>query len=369
MKITFVLPCVGISGGIRVLSIYAHELQRRGHEIFVISQPQRPLSLKTRLKSFFQGAGWGVIRQERSISLFSGANVPHRIIERQRPITDMDVPDADVVIATWWETAEWVAGLSPSKGAKAYFIQHHEVFDYVPKTRAAATYRLPLMKITISKWLVDIMRNRYGDSHVALVPNSVDMRQFNAPQRNKNRIPTIGFLYSTAYWKGGRTCLDAISILRRQIPDLRIVAFGQEKPCSELPLPDGTKYFRLPDQNELKNIYGNCDAWLCGSLEEGFGLPILEAMACRCPVISTAVGGAIDLIESGKNGYIVPVGDSMALADGAAKILTLSDIDWRVMSDAAYRTANAYTWDDAVTLFEEALQAAIDRNHKARAYA
>jgi glycosyltransferase involved in cell wall biosynthesis len=368
MKITFVLPCAGISGGIRVLSIYANELRRRGHEVFVISQPHRPASLRTRLKALFHGEGWSAIRQKKPVSLFDGANVPHRIVERQRPIIDADIPDADVVIATWWETAEWVAGLSPSKGTKVYFVQHHEVFDYLPKARAAATYRLPLMKITISKWLVDIMRNRYGDSHAALVPNSVDMEQFNAPPRNKGQVPTIGFFYSTISWKGARTCLDAISILKRQIPELSIIAFGQDKPSRDLPLPDGAKYFRLPDQNELKHIYGRCDAWLCGSLEEGFGLPVLEAMACRCPVVSTAVGGAIDLIDPGKNGYIVPVGNHVALADGAARILALPDEEWRAISDAAYRAASAYTWSDAATLFEEALQTAVDMNNKAGAY-
>ena len=43
-----------------------------------------------------------------------------------------------VVIATWWETAEWVAGLSPRKGAKAYFLQHHEVHPGQPVDRVRA---------------------------------------------------------------------------------------------------------------------------------------------------------------------------------------------------------------------------------------
>jgi hypothetical protein len=47
------------------------------------------------------------------------------------------------VIATWWETAEWVDRLSVSKGKKVYFIQHYEAFDYLPKERVEATWRLP----------------------------------------------------------------------------------------------------------------------------------------------------------------------------------------------------------------------------------
>ena len=55
-------------------------------------------------------------------------------------MTDVDVPDGDLIIATWWETAEWVNALSPNKGAKVYFIQHHEIF---PTFRLSAV-RLPI---------------------------------------------------------------------------------------------------------------------------------------------------------------------------------------------------------------------------------
>ena len=97
-------------------------------------------------------------RTKTSISHFDYVDVPLHVIDRFRPVTDRDVPDGDVVIATWWETAEWVAKLSPRKGAKAYFIQHYEVFDYTPHRRVKATWRMPLYKITISKWLEPISK-------------------------------------------------------------------------------------------------------------------------------------------------------------------------------------------------------------------
>ena len=108
----------------------------------------------------------------------------HHVIESMRTIVESDVPDSDVVVATWWETANWVNALSPRKGAKAYFIQHHEVFPYLPIDQVEATYRLPsLHRFTISRWLHDIMRDKYGDAETALVPNSVDTDLFFAPPR------------------------------------------------------------------------------------------------------------------------------------------------------------------------------------------
>ncbi|WP_250122769.1 glycosyltransferase family 4 protein [Chroococcidiopsis sp. CCMEE 29] len=361
MKITFVMGSgFSLAGGDRVIAIYAERLKKRGHEVFVVSRPKQKPSLRQQVQSLLKGRGW-IFAAKKERSHFDGVDVQHQVIDRYRPVTDADVPDADVVVATWWETAEWVANLSEAKGAKAYFIQHHEVFDYLPKERVAATWTLPMHKITISQWLVDLARTRYCDDNVSLVPNSADTKLFYAPPRGKQSIPTVGMLYSTAYWKGCDVSLKAFSLAAQKLPELRLVAFGTCVPSAELPLPAGTEYIRLPAQEVIKDIYASCDVWLCGSWSEGFHLPPLEAMACRCPVVSTLVGGSLDIIKDGLNGYLVPVGDSIALANQLVHVLSLPEAEWRLMSDAAYATATQFTWEDATELFEAALYTAIDR--------
>lgn len=93
-------------------------------------------------------------------------------------------------------------------------------------------------------------------------------------------------------------------------------------------------------------------------------MPLLEAMACRCPVVSTRSGGPIDIIEEGVNGYLTEVGDVGALADRMLHVLRLSHEEWRQMSDAAYRTATRFNWDDATDLFEDALELAAERKRR-----
>jgi glycosyltransferase involved in cell wall biosynthesis len=70
----------------------------------------------------------------------------------------------------------------------------------------------------------------------------------------------------------------------------------------------------------------------------------------------------MDIIEPGRNGYLVPVGDAGALADRLVDVLCLDDARWRVMSDAALATATRYTWDDATDLFEAAIMRAARRS-------
>lgn len=354
VRITFIVPKPDLSGGIRVIAIYAERLKARGHDVTIVSTPS-PEKSKKLSKSLLLGRRlWGK-SSAVAASHLDGINVPHTMIDRFRPVTDNDVPDADVVIATWWETAEWVARLSPRKGAKVYFIQHHEVFDYTPADRVKATWRLPLQKITISKWLVDLAKREYGDANVRLVLNSVETDQFFAPPRGRQKHPTVGLLYSPVKWKGVDVALKAIASATKRVPDLRVIAFGTTPETSSLPLPKNATFHLRPSQNTIRDLYASCDVWLCGSYSEGFHLTPLEAMACRCPVVSTSVGGPIDIIENGRNGFLVPIGDADALAERLVDVLSLDDSQWRAMSDAAFDTATRYTWDDATDLLENAL--------------
>jgi glycosyltransferase involved in cell wall biosynthesis len=289
-------------------------------------------------------------------SHFDSLAVPLKVLESCRPVTDADVPDADFVVATWWQTAEWVAQLSPQKGKKLYLIQHHETHDYLPIERVKATYRLPLHKIVIAQWLKDLMAKLYGDSKVSLIANSVDTSEFYAPRREKNPIFTVGLMYSTTTWKGVDISLKAYQIAAQTLPNLHLLAFGSEPIKENLPLPVGSTYYLRPPQEELKNLYARCDVWLFGSRLEGFGLPILEAMACRTPVIATPAGAAPELVSQG-GGILVEQENPEAMAVAIIQMYQTSPSAWLAYSDRAYDTASSYTWDDATDLLEQTLQA------------
>src|SRR5690348_5110579 len=114
MRITFVVGLADLSGGFRVIATYAQRLQRRGHEVLVVSRPRPKPKLVNRLRAFVKGRPQPVgPKQARSHMEWTG--VPHRLLESFRGVTAADVPDSDVVIATWWESAEWVAALPDSK--------------------------------------------------------------------------------------------------------------------------------------------------------------------------------------------------------------------------------------------------------------
>jgi glycosyltransferase involved in cell wall biosynthesis len=359
VRITFILPTVTMGGGTKVVGIYAQQLMKRGHDVCLISTPRPRLPLGQKLKSWLKGNGWPP-QLSHFPSHLDELELDHRILDVWRSVTDDDVPDADIVIATWWETAEWVNSLGPEKGAKVYFIQHHEVFPQLP-VRSRQTYRLPLHKVVVAQWLKQVMISEYDDHAVDVVPNSVDHSQFFAPLRGKQQSPTVGFLYATAPFKGLDLSLAALRIVAQKLSDLRIVCFGSEPIRPDLDLPHGAEFFFEPPQQEIKNIYARCDVWVAASRTEGFNLPAMEAMACRAPVVSTRAGWPAEAVKSGWNGVLVEVDDVDALAKGIEWVLTRSEENWGSLSANAYATVSSSSWEKSVAMFELALERACRR--------
>ena len=354
MKITFLLPTVSLAGGIKVAALYAAALARNRHQVVLVSPPTREIPLRRKIKSLLLGKGWPKTPRVPPSHL-DGLGLDHRTLNTWRPIVDSDVPDADVVIATWWETAEWAAQLSPQKGAEVYFIQGYEVFPYLPRERVLATYRLPMQKIVIANWLKDLMNGTFADSNVALVPNSVDRAQFHAPPRGKQTRPTIGFLYGESSLKGVDLTLQVIQRLAGKFPQLRVIAFGSSPPFHFPHWNAAIEFQQSPPQDTLRHIYAQCDVWITASRSEGFNLPAMEAMACRTPVVATRTGWPEEAIVQHGNGVLADVGDVDGLTAGVEWALTLTDPAWRTVSAAAFDTVSHCSWERSAQQFEQVL--------------
>ena len=288
----------------------------------------------------------------------------HRQLEKFRQVTDADLPDADVLIGNWWETALMLRSIAPSKGAKVFFFQQYDANFGQPVELVEQVWRLPVPKIVCSQWLADMAATKFNDPTVVVVNNGVDLNLFDAPPRGKQPIPTVGVMYSPSPPKAWPTALAVLTEVKRRLPNLRIQAFGVINPLETMPLPPGTEYDLLPDQTRIREIYSECDVWFCASSSEGFHLPPHEAMACRAPVVSTRVGGPMDMIVDGVNGYLAEPFDEGTLTDRLVEVLTLSEERWKTMSDEAYKTARALTWELAADRFEAALRDVVARSEQ-----
>ncbi|MBW4689572.1 MAG: glycosyltransferase family 4 protein [Komarekiella atlantica HA4396-MV6] len=141
-----------------------------------------------------------------------------------------------------------------------------------------------------------------------------------------------------------------------------IPAFLQAKiPNSELLLVGGTstrilrllvektlsKYSNIKQEfwnfnhQDPVQVFSRCSVLVLPSVEDGFGLVVLEAMACGLPVIVTSHCGAADLVEDGVNGFIVPPRDEKAIAEKLSFLAANESIRIE-MGKAARTTATGY---------------------------
>jgi len=358
LAINWVLPRPSLSGGIKSNRLIAEAMVRRGHSVNIIYvDSNAPSPSIWRVRSFTKYV-INSLKSRGKQKHHLESSTANLMPVNHKPIRAIDVPDADVTIATWWETATWINSWPASKGIKAYFIRHHELHGGDPEL-VAETYRLPFKKLVIASWLQDVMKSLYGDANAALIPNGVDWDQFNFEKRRKQSVPTVGMLYGIVDWKGADVAFAAIRLVQKKIPDLKVICFGSHRIKPEHKPPDNFKYFYRPDQKLIPQLYRQTDCWLMPSSLEGFGMPGLEAAACGCPVVSTRCGGPEDYVSDNVTGYLIDVGDIEKMAKRLVDVLELSQIDWQTMSLTSANYVSKFDWDVSAEKLENVLYKSI----------
>ena len=126
--------------------------------------------------------------------------------------------------------------------------------------------------------------------------------------------------------KGPDVLLGTLAILRQRVPELWVLLSGPSRGyvkagLERLNIP--YTHVRLDDYTEMGRLYDCLDTYIVSSRDEGGPKAVLESMATGVPLVTTRVGQAADLVEHGKNGWMVDVDDADGLADWAFHALEL----------------------------------------------
>jgi len=98
-------------------------------------------------------------------------------------------------------------------------------------------------------------------------------------------------------------------------------------------------------QAEMFNRYGDYDVLVLPTIFEGFGLVILEALACGLPVITTPHSIGPEIIKDGQNGFIVPIRDENAVAKAIVSLMEKEDDELMEMRKKSRDSALSYSWE------------------------
>lgn len=355
MNITFILPGIPThaTGGSKIVLEYANRLVLTYPETHItlcyLNDPSDkrmgtvplPISLKK---------GINIIRSCWHPRWFAlEHNVKKRCIFS---IDDRSVPDGDWVFATAASTAPGVAGLPASKGKKGYLIQGYETWE-MDDSGLAATYRLGMTNVVIAEWLKRVVDEAVGTGEeCTCISNPVDTRVFY-PQGGVFREPhTVAVLHHKGMHKGFRYAWGALEKVKKDIPGLKVEMFGA-CPAPE-GLPSWVRYTKDATEDQLRRIYSASSVYVCASVNEGYGLTCVEAMACGCALIVTDFAGSKEYAVDGVNSIVASVGDVNAIAEGIVKVLRDGELRSRLAS-AGIETARRLDWGIAIERFATVL--------------
>jgi len=173
------------------------------------------------------------------------------------------------------------------------------------------------------------------------------------------------------HWKKGYLyALDAVQLLRERglpVQYEMILSTGAREELiyhrHDLGLEDRVTFLpKMPNREVMRKLAAT-DLFLLPSLSEGIANVVLEAMAAGRPVVSTDCGGMPELIDDGRNGFLVPVRNARALADRIEQVAALPQAQLERIARAAHQTIRErHTVDSLVVsmnaLYWEVLQVA-----------
>jgi glycosyltransferase involved in cell wall biosynthesis len=265
-----------------------------------------------------------------------------------RNLTPELVGDGDVIMAIGPDCVEEMVSLPDNCGCKVFNVHGLTLRD--PKLRQAA-WEKDIPKIAVSNYVSQEMMQAGVNNIIGVVPNGIDTAEY-FPDEGKDSRGCVGAVYAEGFAKDPKTIISVFALLHRVRPEIPLVCFsGSPRPKE---LIKAVQYHRLPTLAEARRLYSRCLVWFCASRSEGFGLPLLEAMACGCAIVSADCGGPRDYLQPGVNGILVEKESPDKLVREITRVLDDEGLHRRLV-DNALKTTRMFTWHSSVTQMEKVL--------------
>ena len=225
-------------------------------------------------------------------------------------------------------------------------------------------YESSILKVTLKKAKkiicpsdfvrFDFLKN-YSDKTTTVTPG-VDINIFKPKIYNsKNKILFVGSLKGAEKYKGLEYLLSAVNIIKKNIKDVKLTVVGDgnyvmyyKKLCKNLGITRNVVFKGKLIGRNLIEQYQKSNVSVLPSLSESFGIVLIEAMACKRPVIGSNIGGILSVIDNNENGLLVPPKDPEALADAIMEILKNSKLAKKMGENGYKKVKENFLWDKQI---------------------
>ncbi|WP_421944667.1 glycosyltransferase family 4 protein [Pedobacter sp.] len=178
----------------------------------------------------------------------------------------------------------------------------------------------------------------------------VDLNQFPFQHKREDKEKIVlGYVGTLSSRKGIDSVINVIARLNdiKEIFDLNLTGPIDHKTfdATTLKKHDFIMYNGIHKQKELYRIYWKIDVLILNSLEDGFGMVLLQAMSCGCAIIATKNTGGPDVIQNYKNGIIIPANDENELEKALLWFDKNKDKIPKMGMISRNISENEFTWD------------------------
>jgi glycosyltransferase involved in cell wall biosynthesis len=223
--------------------------------------------------------------------------------------------------------------------------------------------RAPLV-LTTSAYCRRKIGEHYGvpAGRVRVVPEGIELGLWRArlaasggPAREERTILCVARQYPRKHIDD---LLRAFALLRPQFPDARLVIIGDgpehgrlKARAAELGLAGAARLLgALADDEAVIGWYRRAGIFCLPSVQEGFGIVFLEAMAAGLPIVATTAAAVPEVVPHGRAGALVPPGDTPALAAALAELLERPALG-RSYGDFGREYVAQYDWANVAETF------------------
>ncbi len=272
-------------------------------------------------------------------------------------------------LPTPW-SADWSALIAIAKKKPLVLTYHNDIVGRGWAGDIAKLYNLSCLRLLLkvaSKIIITqpnySISSIYLKSHknkLKVLPNGVDIDRFrpiNSQKKEANGKKVLfflGLLDQFHRYKGLDYLLEALAIVKKQVPDVKLLVGGAGELLSYyrdmaamLGLSDSVEFLGFVPEEKLVECYNRCDAFVLPSVsseQEGFGIVLLEAMACEKPVIGTDIVGVAEDVRRCNAGKIVRPNDANALANAILDTLRDEEVAEKMGKRGRRLVEEKYGW-------------------------
>jgi glycosyltransferase involved in cell wall biosynthesis len=233
-----------------------------------------------------------------------------------------------------------------------------------------STERADLVLVS-SRYQAGVAAREYGvsPSRVSVVPECIDLERWQAdfaraPRRTR-RGPVVLSVARFYPRKRMGDLVRAAAILRAERPDVQVRVVGRgpeweavQRLHAELGLGESVVLLGDVSGEQLAEEYVNADCFCLPTVQEGFGIVFLEAMAAGLPVVSCRAAAVPEVVLDGETGILTPPRDPAALAGAIASLLA-DPARARGMGEAGRKRAAGFTPERVAQTFLEAVHSVV----------